>query len=179
MPTIFFLALLALLDFMVFCPAYGQQAGKVYRVGYLDRGDARTSAVRMEPFWQELRRLGWIDGKNITIDSRFAENGPEDLTAAQAAELVQLKTDVIVCASTGAALRAKKATASVPIVFVNSSDPVGTGLVSSLSRPGGNVTGTTGMGADLNTKRLEVLKDAVPKLTRVGTPRTLTSASAV
>ena len=158
--------------------ADAQQTGKIFRIGFLDRSDARSSAVRLEPFWQEIRRLGWIEGKNITIEYRFSENN-NDRSAEQAAELVRLKVDVIVCGSTGAALAAKKATTTIPIVMASSADPVGAGLVASLAQPGGNVTGVSSLAVELNTKRLEVLKDAVPKLTRVGIPRGLTADAAV
>lgn len=158
--------------------AHAQQPGKIFRIGLLDRSDARSSAVRLEPFWQEIRRLGWIEGKNINIEYRFAEDN-NDRTAEQAAELVRLKVDVIVCASTGAALAAMKATTTIPIVFTSSADPVGAGLVASLAQPGGNVTGVSSLAVELNTKRLEVLKDAVPKLARIGIPRGLTADAAV
>ena len=144
-----------------------QQTGKVFRIGLLDPSDARTSAVRLEAFWQEIRKLGWIEGNNFTIESRFGEEKTGHL-AEIAADLVRLKVDVIVCASTAAALAAKKATTSIPIVMANSADPVGAGLVASLAQPGGNVTGMSGLTVELNTKRLEILKDAVPELTRVG-----------
>jgi putative ABC transport system substrate-binding protein len=121
----------------------------------------------LEAFWQEIRRLGWVEGKNFTIESRFAENKPAIHTADLAAEIVRLKVDVVVCTSTGAALAAKKATTIIPIVAV-SSDPVGAGLVASLANPGGNVTGVSTLSDALNSKRLEVLKDAVPKLVGVG-----------
>ena len=153
-------------------------AGKVFRIGLLDPSDARTSAVRLEAFWQEIRKLGWIEGNNFTIESRFGEEKTGRL-AELAADLVRLKVDVIVCASTAAALAAKKATTTIPIVMANSADPVGAGLVASLAQPGGNVTGVPSLSVELNTKRLEVLKDAVPKLTRVGIPRATTSAAAV
>jgi len=179
MPTIFLLALLTFVVPLFFYPAHAQQAGKIYRIGFLDRGDARTSAVRFEPFWQELRRLGWIEGRNLTIESRFADNGPDERTVQQAEELVRLHVDLIVCASTGAALRAKKVTTTIPIVLASSLDPVGAGLVASLARPGGNVTGVSSLGGELNTKRLEVLKDAVPNLIRVGIPQVTTSAASV
>jgi putative tryptophan/tyrosine transport system substrate-binding protein len=117
--------------------------------------------------------------KNITVEYRFAEDGTDDRTAELAADLVRLKVDVIVCASTGAALPAKKATNTIPIVFASSADPVGAGLVASLAQPGGNITGVSSLAVELNTKRLEVLKDAVPKLTRVGIPRGPTSDAAV
>ena len=155
-----------------------QQAEKVFRIGLLDPSDARTSAVRLEAFWQEIRKLGWIEGNNFTIESRFGEEKTGRL-AEIAADLVRLKVDVIVCASTAAALAAKKATTTIPIVMANSADPVGAGLVASLAQPGGNVTGMSGLTVELNTKRLEVLKDAVPRLTRVGIPRATTIPAAV
>ena len=158
--------------------AEAQQPGKIFRMGLLDLTDARSSAVRLEAFWQEIRRLGWIEGKNFTIESRFGEEKPDRL-AEIAADLVRLKVDVIVCASTAAALAAKKATTTIPIVMANSADPVGAGLVASLAQPGGNVTGVSNLAVELNTKRLEVLKDAIPKLTRVGIPRATTSDAAV
>jgi putative ABC transport system substrate-binding protein len=121
----------------------------------------------VKAFLQELRKLGWIEGKNFTIEYRFAE-GKNDRLPELAADLVRLKVDLIVIAGTPAALAAKNATTTIPIVMANAGDPVGAGLVASLARPGGNVTGLEGLGPELNTKRLEVLKDAVPKLTRVG-----------
>ena len=121
----------------------------------------------MDAFRQELSKLGWIEGKNITIEYRFAEQKPERLPEL-AADLVRLKVDLIVAAGTPSALAAKKATTTIPIVMASSTDPVGVGLVASLARPGGNVTGLSGLAAELNTKRLEILKDAIPKLARVG-----------
>jgi len=155
-----------------------QQTGKVFRIGLLDPSDARSSAVRLEAFWQEIRKLGWIEGRNFTIESRFSEEKTDRLDEL-AANLVRLKVDVIVCASTAAALAAKRATTTIPIVMVNSADPVGAGLVASLARPGGNVTGMSGLTVELNTKRLEVLKDAVPRLMLVGIPRVTSSVAAV
>ena len=155
-----------------------QQTGKVFRIGLLDPSDARSSAVRLEAFWQEIRKLGWIEGRNFTIESRFSEEKTDRLDEL-AADLVRLKVDVIVCASTAAALAAKRATTTIPIVMVNSADPVGAGLVASLARPGGNVTGMSGLTVELNTKRLEVLKDAVPRLMLVGIPRVTSSVAAV
>jgi putative tryptophan/tyrosine transport system substrate-binding protein len=114
-----------------------------------------------------LSKLGWIEGKNITIEYRFAEQKNERLPEL-AAELVRLKVDLIVVSSTGPALAAKKATTTIPVVMANPGDPVGAGLVASLARPGGNVTGLSSLAVELNTKRLEVLKDAVPSLTQVG-----------
>ena len=170
------LALGALL-FALSSSAQAQQAGKIFRIGFLDPSDARSSAVRLEAFWQEVRKLGWIEGKNFTIESRFGEEKTGRL-AELAADLVRLKVDVIVCTSTAAALAAKKATTTIPIVMASSADPVGAGLVASLAQPGGNVTGVSSLAVELNTKRLEVLKDAVPKLTRVGIPRATTSDAA-
>ena len=129
------------------------------------------SAVLVEAFRQELSKLGWIEGKNITIEYRFAEQKIERLPEL-AADLVRLKVDLIVVSGTPAALAAKKATTTIPIVMTNAADPVGAGLVASLARPGGNVTGISGLSPELNTKRLEILKDAVPKLARVGLLRT-------
>ena len=121
----------------------------------------------MDAFRQELSKLGWIEGKNITIEYRFAEQKPERLPEL-AADLVRLKVDLIVVTGAPAALAAKRATTTIPIVMTSAGDPVGAGLVASLARPGGNVTGLSSLSPELNTKRLEILKDAVPKLARVG-----------
>src|SRR6266481_2775799 len=147
--------------------AEAQQTGKVPRIGYLDNSTASGSAVLLEAFRQELSKLGWIEGKNINIDYRFAEGKPERVPEF-AADLVRLKVDLIVVSGTPPALAAKKATTTIPIVMTNSADPVGAGLVASLARPGGNVTGLSSLNPELNSKRLEILKDAVPKLARVG-----------
>jgi putative tryptophan/tyrosine transport system substrate-binding protein len=153
--------------FALCIPADAQQAGKVFRIGFLDASTASGMAVLLEAFRQELRKLGWIEGKNITIEYRFAEQKPERLPEL-GAELVRLKVDLVVVSSTTPALAARRATTTVPIVLASSGDPVGAGLVASLARPGGNVTGLSSLGPELNTKRLEILKDAVPKLARVG-----------
>jgi putative ABC transport system substrate-binding protein len=144
-----------------------QQAGKIFHIGFLDSSNASGMAGLLEAFRQELNKLGWIEGKNITIEYRFAEQKLERLPEL-AADLVRLKVDLIVVVATPAALAAKKATTTIPIVMASGGDPVGAGLVASLARPGGNVTGLSGLGTELNTKRLEVLKDAVPRLARVG-----------
>jgi putative ABC transport system substrate-binding protein len=128
---------------------------------------ASSIAVFLEAFRQELSKLGWIEGKNITIEYRFAEQKSER-PPELAADLVRLKVDLIVVTGANAALVAKKATSTIPIVMTSASDPVAAGLVASLARPGGNVTGFTAQSVELNTKRLEILKDAVPKLARVG-----------
>ena len=147
--------------------ADAQQRGKVLRIGYLDSGNAAGSAVLVDAFRQELSKLGWMEGKNIAIEYRFAEQKPERVPEL-AAELIRLNVNLIVVTGTPPALAAKSATSTIPIVMTNSGDPVGAGLVASLARPGGNVTGFSGLGAELNTKRLEILKDTVPKLARVG-----------
>jgi putative ABC transport system substrate-binding protein len=147
--------------------AHAQQAGKILRIGLLDASTASGSAVLWEAFRQELTKLGWIEGKNITIEYRFAD-GNNDRLPELAAELVHLKVDLIVVGSAPPASAAKKTTTTIPIVMANAADPVAAGLVASLARPGGNVTGLASLAAELNTKRLEVLKDAVPKLARVG-----------
>jgi ABC-type uncharacterized transport system substrate-binding protein len=147
--------------------AEAQQAGKIFRIGFLDNSTASGSAVRLEAFRQELSKLGWIEGKNITIEYRFAEQKVERLPEL-AADLVRLKVDVIVTSGGPTPLAAKGATSTIPIVMTTSPDPVGAGLVASLARPGGNITGTASLTPELNTKMLEILKDAVPKLARVG-----------
>jgi putative tryptophan/tyrosine transport system substrate-binding protein len=149
-----------------------QQTGKIFRIGYLDPSTASGSAVLVEAFRQELSKLGWIEGKNITIEYRFAEQKSERQPEL-AADLARLKVDLIVVSGVSAALAAKKATTSIPIVMTNSTDPVAAGLVASLARPGGNVTGFSPFTVELNTKRLEILKDAVPKLGRVGLLRSV------
>jgi putative ABC transport system substrate-binding protein len=158
---------LGVLLFTLSVSANAQQAGKTFRIGYLDSGTAAGSAVLVDAFRQELSKLGWIEGKNITIEYRFAEQEGERLPEL-AADLVRLKVDLIVTAGNPSASVAKKATTAIPIVMTTAADPVGSGLVASLARPGGNVTGLSGLASELITKRLEILKDAVPKLARVG-----------
>jgi putative tryptophan/tyrosine transport system substrate-binding protein len=161
--------IIALVVEIVMCGARAdaQQAGKIFRVGFLDASTESGNAVLMQPITQELNKLGWIEGKNIAFEYRFAE-GQRERQNELAAELVRLKVDLIVVAGTGPSLAAKRATATIPIVMASAGDPVAAGLVASLARPGGNVTGFSALATDLNTKRLEVLKDAVPKLSRVG-----------
>jgi putative ABC transport system substrate-binding protein len=148
--------------------AHAQQTGKMFRIGYLHNSTASGSAVLMEAFRQELSKLGWIEGKNITFEYRFAENKGAERLKELAADLVRLKVDLIVAIAGVSVLAAKSATTTIPIVMTNVGDPVGEGLVASLARPGGNVTGFSTLAVELNTKRLEILKDAVPKLVRVG-----------
>ncbi|HEU4340737.1 MAG TPA: ABC transporter substrate-binding protein, partial [Candidatus Binatia bacterium] len=153
--------------------AWAAQTGKIFRVAILDTSTASGSAILLDAFRQELRKLGWVEGKNIAFEYRFAEQKPERLPEL-AAELVRLKVDLIVTTGGPPTLAAKGATSTVPIVMANAADPVGVGLVASLARPGGNVTGLSSLGTELNSKRLEVLKDAVPKLARVGLLRSRT-----
>jgi putative ABC transport system substrate-binding protein len=147
--------------------AEAQQAGKIFRIGFLDGGTAAGSAGLLEVFRQELSKLGWTEGMNFSIEYRFTEGTPERLPEP-AKDLVRLKVDLIVVTSGPAALAAKGATTTIPIVMTNSADPVGEGVVASLARPGGNVTGLSSLAVELNTKRLAVLMDAVPKFDRVG-----------
>src|SRR5438309_829921 len=160
------LALGALLLALCF-PARAQQPTKVPRIGFLDGSTASSSAVLLEAFRQEMRKLAWIEGKNINIEYQFAEQKSER-TPELAADLVRLKVDLIVVIGRPQALAAKKATTTIPIVMANVGDPVGAGLVASLARPGGNVTGFSSLAPELNSKRLEILKDALPGLSRVG-----------
>ena len=147
--------------------ADAQQTGKIVRIGFVDSSTASGMAVLVNAFRQELSKLGWIEGNNITIEYRFAEQKNERLPEL-AAELIRLKVDVIVTGGFQATRSTKKATSTIPIVMAQDPDPVGNQFVVSLARPGGNVTGNSSLNSELNTKRLEVLKDAVPKLNRVG-----------
>jgi putative ABC transport system substrate-binding protein len=152
-------------------PAQAQQPGKVFRIGYLDNSTASGIAVLLEAFRQELSKLGWIEGKNITIEYRFAEHKNERLPEL-AADLVRLKVDLIVASGGPTPLAAKQTTTTLPIVMTSVGDAVAGGLVASLGRPGGNVTGTSAFAPELVSKRLEILKDAIPRLSRVGILRT-------
>src|SRR5262247_2045938 len=125
--------------------AEAQQAGKIPRIGFLDNSTASGMAVLVEAFRQELSKLGWIEGKNISIEYRYAE-GKLDRIPELAADLVRLKVDLIVTQGTPIALAAKSATTTIPIVMGSGGDPVGAGLVASLARPGGNVTGLSSLG---------------------------------
>ncbi len=145
--------------------AEAQKPAKVRRIGYLASGSGLGPGE--EAFRQGLRELGYVEGQNIAIEYRFAM-GKEDRLHDLAAELARLKVDVIVTPSTLDAVAAQQATKTIPIVMALSSDPVGTGLVASLARPGGNITGLTTLSPELNGKRLELLKETVPRLARVG-----------
>jgi putative ABC transport system substrate-binding protein len=145
--------------------AEAQQPARIPRIGILIAASPSFYLARVEAFLQRLRGLGYIEGKNILIEYRYAEGKLERLPDL-AAELVRLKVDVIV-ATAQAVLPAKKASPTTPIVFGGAADPVGSGLVSSLARPGGNITGLSLMAPDLDGKRLELLKEAVPQVARV------------
>src|SRR5438093_3482997 len=142
-------------------PADAQQPAKLRRIGFL----AGASSIH-PAFLQGLHDLGYVEGKNIVIEPRYAE-GNLDRLPELAGELVRLKVDMIVTQGTPAAQAAKKATSTIPIVMATSGDPVGAGLVASLARPGGNVTGLSVMAPDLTGKQLQLLKEAVPKVSRV------------
>jgi putative tryptophan/tyrosine transport system substrate-binding protein len=146
--------------------AQAQQPGKVWRVGYLDPSSASTTAEFLEAFRREMTKLGWIEGKNIVIEYRFAELKSARMPEL-ASELVRWKADVIVAAG-GAPSAARKVTDAVPIVVASGIDLVQAGLAESLAKPGGNVTGLSILGPELITKRLEILREVVPKLSRVG-----------
>jgi putative tryptophan/tyrosine transport system substrate-binding protein len=140
----------------------------IRRVGFLLPGVARTTAVRglLEAFREGLKEYGWVEGQNISIDYRFAE-GKEDALPGIAAELVRSRLDVIVAEGTAATRAAKTVTQTIPIVMATSADPVGTGLVASLNRPGGNITGRSLQTAELSGKRLELLTEIVPGFARL------------
>ena len=151
------IVLLALCSLLVApCSAVdAQQLGKVFRIGFLDTSTASGMAVLVDAFRQELSKLGWNEGKNFTIEYRFAEYKGSERLPELAADLVRLKVDLIVVSGISAALVAKKATATIPIVMTTAGDPVYSGLVASLARPGGNVTGLSNLATELNSKRLE------------------------
>jgi putative tryptophan/tyrosine transport system substrate-binding protein len=142
---------------------FAQQPQPIHRIGMLVSGGP---SVFIDALTDTLRELGYIEGKNVSIERRFAE-GNLDRLPALAAELVRLRVDIIVAQGTPATLVAKQATTSIPIVFCPLSDPVGVGIVASLARPGGNATGTSLMAPDLSAKRLELLRAVVPRLSRI------------
>ena len=146
--------------------ARAQQAGKLPTIGYSGGGTPLTESQRVAAFVQRLRELGWIEGRTVAIEYRWAEGRYENL-AEIAAEFVRLKVDVIVTYATPPVVAAKQATADIPIVSAVMGDPVGTGLVASLARPGGNVTGLSVLTPDLAGKRLELLREVVPGLRRL------------
>jgi ABC-type uncharacterized transport system substrate-binding protein len=145
---------------------HAQQAGKLPTIGFLVAGTPTSHGQWVAAFVQRLRELGWIEGRTITIEYRWAE-GRNERFAEIAAELVRRKVDVIVTSATAAIVAAKQATSVIPIVFAAAGDPVGTGLVASLARPGGNVTGLSIQQTDLASKRVELLREIVPGLHRL------------
>jgi putative ABC transport system substrate-binding protein len=147
--------------------AGAQPTATVRRIGYLDQGSAVGNRPYLEALRLGLRELGWVEGRTIILEPRFAE-GKTDQLPALAAELARLKMDVIVTWSTPAALAAKHATSTIPIVIGFAADPVGSGIIGSLAHPGGNITGWTHLGLELRAKYLELLKEAVPRAGRFG-----------
>jgi len=146
--------------------ARAQQAGKLPTIGFLDGVTPWIESQRVAAFVQRLRELAWVDGRNVAIESRWAEGRPERVSEI-AAEFVRIRVDVIVTVGTFLTLAAKQATSAIPIVFVGVGDPVGTGLVASLARPGGNTTGLSNQSSDLAGKRVELLRDVIPGLRRL------------
>ena len=143
-----------------------QQAGTVHRIGLLEVVPAVSNTANLAAFRQGLRELGYVEGQNVVIEYRSADGHAERFPAL-AAELVRLKVDAIVTRGTPAALAAKRATATIPIVMASSGDPVGSGLIASVARPGGNVTGLSAFATEMQGKLLQVLRELVPKITRV------------
>jgi putative ABC transport system substrate-binding protein len=146
--------------------ARAQQPGKLPMIGYLGGGGPITQRAWVDAFVQRLRELGWIEGRNVAIEYRWGEARAERY-ADIAAEFVRLKVDVILAGGTEAAVAAKQATSVIPIIFPTAGDPVGTGLVASLARPGGNVSGLSNLGSGLAAKRLELLREVFPNLRRL------------
>ena len=163
-------ALSALL-FALSIAAHAQQPARIPRIGYAtgDVGTAGNPAdATTQAFRQQLKDLGYIEGKNIAIEYRFSEGKGAAVEAEQARELVRLNVDVLIAGAYPAIRAAKEATKTIPIVMVTTQDPVAVGLIDSLSRPGGNVTGVTRLARELSGKRLELLLEIVPKISRVG-----------
>jgi putative ABC transport system substrate-binding protein len=167
--------LIAVMLFAVAVSAEAQQPAKIPRIGWLTSGDVSVISGRAAAFRQGLRELGYVEGKNILIEFRGAKNIRERRSAV-AEELVRLKVDVIVTSGSDSTRVAKAATSTIPIVMTNSDDPIGDGLVASLARPGGNITGLSQLAPELAGKRLEILKEVVPKLSRVAVFSTSTGA---
>jgi ABC-type uncharacterized transport system substrate-binding protein len=164
----FALVVLLALGVLTALPGEAQQPSKMARVGYLEFGSAAPGTPLFEAFRQGLRDLGWVEGQNIAVEVRYAE-GNQDRLPEFAVDLVRLKVDLIFASTTPAALAAKRATTTIPIVIGFVADPVGSGLVPRLARPGGNITGWTHLaGVELNAKRLDILKEAVPEAIRIG-----------
>src|SRR5713226_2307585 len=162
---IFSLALSAMLLALGFT-VYAQQPTKIPRIGFLGAVSRSTVSARTEAFRQGLRELGYVEGKNIVIEYRYVE-GKLDRVSELAAELVRLKVDIIVTAGPASTRSAKEATVTIPIVMAFDNDPVGSGFVASLARPGGNITGLSTLAPEISGKQLELLKEIAPRLSRV------------
>jgi putative ABC transport system substrate-binding protein len=158
--------------------ARAQQAGKLPTIGYSGAGTPLTDSQRVAAFVQRLRELGWTDGRNIAIEYRWPE-GRSDRVAEIALELVRIKVDVIVTTGTPGALAAKQATSVIPVVMTTVADPVGSGLVANLARPGGNITGLSLQQADVAGKRLELLREVIPALRRLAILANVSNPNAV
>jgi ABC-type uncharacterized transport system substrate-binding protein len=154
---------------------YAQQPTKVPRIGYLAGPSLSSLSARTEAFRQGLRELGYVEGKNIMMEYRYAE-GKLDRLPALAAELVRLKVGVIVTGGPTPTRAAKEATNTIPIVMANDTDPVGSGVVASLAQPGGNITGLSNLAPEISGKRLELLKEVVPRLSRLAVLGTSTTS---
>jgi putative tryptophan/tyrosine transport system substrate-binding protein len=154
--------------------AEAQRPAKTPRIGWLTGAPLSATTARVEAFRQGLRELGYVEGKSILVEWRSSEGKP-DLMSTLAAELLRLKVDVIVTAGSAATRPAKAATKSIPIVMAQDDDPVGNGFVASLARPGGNITGLSTLSPELSGKRLEILKEVVPKLSRLAVVGTSSS----
>jgi putative tryptophan/tyrosine transport system substrate-binding protein len=152
--------------------AEAQQPKKVPRVGLLIASSPSPASPRIEAFLQGLRELDYVEGKDIAIEYRYAEGNPDRLPAL-AAELVSLKIDIIVTGGSSPTRAGKEATVTIPIVMTQDIDPVGSGFVASLARPGGNITGLSNFAPELSGKRIELLKEIVPKISRVAVPGAL------
>jgi len=144
-----------------------QQPTKVPRIGFLATVSPSTISDRVEAFRQGLRELGYVEGKNIVIEWRYGEGKGDQLPGPVSAELVRLKVDLIVTIGSSGTRSAKEATSTIPIVMAQDTDPVGNGFVASLARPGGNITGLSTLAPEISGKQLELLKETVPKLSRV------------
>jgi putative ABC transport system substrate-binding protein len=164
---------------MCFAPCYSasaQQPAKIPRIGFLTNSSSKTvDNPRHDAFRQGLRELGYVEGKNIVIEWRFAA-GQQERQRAMASELARLKVDAIVAVGTGDIRAAREASTTIPIVMVSGGDAVGSGLVASLARPGGNITGLSTLRPELSGKRIEILKEIIPKLSRVAVFATSTSS---
>jgi len=166
MPTSLLHLALALAALIAALPAAAEEPGKVYRVGFIGNSTAALESNLVQPFREGLRELGYVEGRDLAIEYRWAE-GDYGRLPALVADLIAQKVDVLVTAGTPAALAVKRATTTIPLVMVAVGDPVGTGLVASLARPGGNLTGLVSIAPDLEGKRLELLREVAPKLSVV------------